>query len=446
MRREIFAALFLSFVGCSNSDVGIGESLGETGEALNGALSARGFLVKTSTVSSPDEATRQLDTKNYYLSPRTGTASNGSGSTIWSALPTLTAFRNLYFGWGSEVRARYYNRGDLGLGRDMHCVDRSAFDGQIACYVTNFAAGPDGTEFTFGLSENIAFQNMNQGHLVATVAMVYREYATWGDKILFMVYDQNGNLTNAAPLDRHGLNFATEFKNNPNPNPTVFGTPGKEFNNHIPSNCLNCHGGKYVPNTHSVTGAVFLPFDLDQFQYQDVAGQRLADQLTAFRSLNQMARKVAFRSAGYTATAVTTQIDGWYGNVNSEILSGNFNAGYVPAGWASAPDFYYSVVRRSCRGCHMTLPKLDANNQLNALRFESSNDFNAYAAASAGALRNHFMPHALQSQREFWLSSQPAKLANYLNSVDSAAATLFQSASPLDVVTLDPPAIMAAIQ
>ncbi len=42
------------------------------------------------------------------------------------------------FGGADEVRGVYYNEGELGLGRDVHC--RQVNPVKVACYVTNYGA------------------------------------------------------------------------------------------------------------------------------------------------------------------------------------------------------------------------------------------------------------------------------------------------------------------
>jgi hypothetical protein len=82
--------------------------------------------------------------------------------------------------------------------------------------------------------------------------MVYRDYIPIGspDRVFFVVHDQDGNRVNAATLDRYGISFNQAFQppggtfpNNPDAG--KFGTPGVDFNNHVPSNCIACHGGTY---------------------------------------------------------------------------------------------------------------------------------------------------------------------------------------------------------
>jgi hypothetical protein len=399
-----------------------------TYEPLNGTLLGGGVLTRRN-IPSTDETARRADTDHYY---NIGINDDGSGGFLQSDLPVFNDFKSHYgFGGTDEVKALYYNRGDLGIGREMHCVDHSRGDGQIACYVKNFFAADGATEFGFGLSADIAFANMDAGKEFATVAMVYRAKAPAEDKVYFAVYgaDPNKTLARFAALDRHALNFVLT-------NPPE-GTPGKNFNLHIPTNCTNCHAGRYNPDTHTVTGALFLPFDLDQFDYQDVAGRRRQDQLAAFAKLNAMARKVA---VGMGDGTVVDQIDGWYGNLSarSEVLTKPFNSSYIPGGWqasTSSKKLYREVIRPYCRNCHMAI----------SLPFNGEIDLLHRAGSAFGGVCGNSMPHALQSLREFWFSRAPETLAAWYRTqgFDDFANELVDCGRG-SVVTLDPHLIASA--
>jgi hypothetical protein len=452
MKRVIPVVLLLSATACSSQDMSELERVDEQSAALNGALNNLGFLTFRNLANQPDENQRRLDTTtNYYAT--VGTLKNGGrfkvfdsvDHTIANDFKKLGDFRARYFSGGfPEKVAKYYNRGDLGLGREMHCVDRTS-DEEVACYVTNFVSAPldlNGkfTEFSFGLSPEVAFDNMlaDPPRPVATVAMVFRGLAT-ADKVIFLAFNAVGALADNAPLDRHGISFANEFENNPNPDPEKFGVPGQHFNNHIPSNCLNCHGGRYQSASPHVSGAFFLPFDLDQFEYKQAAGLTRTEQLPAFRALNQMVRKVAFRSADVNHPIVQ-QIDGWHGNnVHGETLSFDFNENFVPTGWnnnSTNRDAYRSVVRPACRGCHMTVTPFN---------FDTADNFFAGSGRVADFVASNKMPHALQSQRLFWQSSQHVALVEYLSLINPGAAPAAAAASATDVITLDPHVIYSTI-
>jgi hypothetical protein len=455
-------------------------------EPLNGQLTTGGALTRRASVlGSLSEAQRRSDTTNYYNT--VGVLANGAatcpwdsaqaaalncspgstGHTITGKLNTLAKFRSFYgFSASTEKVTHYYNRGDLGIGREMHCVDKmttTAANGQVACYVRNFAAGDDFKEFSFGLNASNAYRNMATGNEFATVAMVYRDGvpAPGKNKVIFIVYGADpstggagtgATLSNFAALDRHGLHHAVNcFPSagaNCNPNPV----PGTNFNNHIPTNCLNCHGGTYGGTSdRSVTNALFLPFDLDQFEFQDAPANRTrAGQELVFRTQNEMARKVAART-GTPGNSLRAQLDGWYGNTPSgdprlEKFEGNFNSNFVPRdGSTLSPRqdwdqndttraVYRSVVRPYCRGCHVS--SITTNLDLN---FNRESTFRSLATLSASRLCGHIMPHALQTVREFWMSPAPNELDKYLRAVgQTGAADLLRTCNRENVVTLDP--------
>jgi hypothetical protein len=482
MKQLILVVMLGSLLSCSGT--GSPETFDESTQNLTGDLSQKGFLTIKSDGKglTGDEFEREQTTlapgnagKNSYYR----IASDGSHPPPFASVPTLDAFRNLYgFGSGAtEAQAFYYNRGDLGLGREMHCVDTMSANGQVACYVTNFVSG-DG-EFAFGFSSNIAFNNLNQHQAVATVAMIFQKNGSAENDILFLVYSGDGTqLLDNAPLDRHGLVFETAFLLTAAFGgyhagiilPEIFGTPGLNFNNHIPTNCLNCHGGTYRPQLANgqiqhVTDAFFLPWDLDQFEFEDAPGRTRAEQEGQFRALNQMARKVAFNqftpahSARMGLTSpIVQQIDAWYNNTShSETLSGTFQStaststqnGIIPA-WNVATPFsdgtvasaaenrslFYNVVRK-CRGCHAAS---------STVQFNTPQSFIDLAPAIAADLKNHRMPHALQAQREFWLSGQPLEIETYFRKHGQvAAADVLNSAGPENIILLDPPVISALL-
>ncbi|NJM42019.1 MAG: hypothetical protein HC853_15340, partial [Anaerolineae bacterium] len=51
----------------------------------------------------------------------------------------FNAWKAAYFNSGTEVVAKYYNAGDLGFGRNMHCKQQA--NGDVACYVANHGVG-----------------------------------------------------------------------------------------------------------------------------------------------------------------------------------------------------------------------------------------------------------------------------------------------------------------
>src|SRR5262249_34931965 len=141
---------------------------------------------------------------------------------------------------------RYFNQGDLGIGREMSC-EQNLERSETACYVQNYGS-PDGTPLFDSYDQSI--EAIKSAHAFATVAMVERGKMPYGskNKVFFVVYDKNGKLLyDSARLDN------------------------REFNEFIPGNCLTCHGGRLERDAKGkvtgVSGASFLPFDLKSFRY-----------------------------------------------------------------------------------------------------------------------------------------------------------------------------------
>lgn len=269
-----------------------------------------------------------------------------------------------------EVNARYFNKGDLELGRDMHC--KKQFGGKSACYVTNYGdpsaalPGP-GDDPHASLAATIA---RDAAGLVATVAMEFRG-GTGADAITFYAYGPGGSRVDEVVLDSEGLKG-------------------------IPGACLSCHGGTYSASTHSVTGAKYLPFDVQNFSYSGSSPYRLADQQAAFRKLNELVYDGG-------ATAPTKElIEGWYGTVGTRpdfTASGsNQDTDFVPAGWAGKELLYKEVVAPYCRGCHVAV-------------FDGSGGFDTFSdfESRSGSIElytcdSKIMPHAEVTRNNFWQS------------------------------------------
>jgi RNase P subunit RPR2 len=191
---------------------------------------------------------------------------------------------------------------------------------------------------------------------------------------------------------------------------------------------------------------LFLPFDLDQFEYDTIPGRTRADQLDAFKHQNEMVRKVAALGNSPGGPSVVNQLDKWYMNstkqatADKEVFEAYFNAANeVITDWnVDVPNFnvYQTVVRPFCRNCHMANAK--------GRTFETRASFNNLATTIAADICGYGMPHSLQTLREFWFSNGPANLAAYWNGhSQGAAATTLSKCGPGSVATLDPQKIQS---
>lgn len=333
-----------------------------------GAFNVNGFLGRKNTISV-------TETLEYY-------------DEIDAPL-TLNAFKTAYGFPGNEVTATYYNHGDLGLGREMHCktfVTPAAQVG-VACYVSNYSGATNGAGVgipAFNVSQaTVLADAVARQHAFATVAMVY-EPTFAPNQVKFMVYDAAGNRANTAQLDSTANNVS------------------------IPNNCLSCHGtsATYNAGTDSVsTDARFLPFDPDAFRYSAAPGFTYADQADAFRRLNQLVKLTN------TNAAINEFIDGLYAPKLVSDPTAVANPDFVPADWTNATDnlndtaLYLGVVKPACRTCHMSSsnPTLD---------FADYQDFVTFAAAIRNDVcgTSHVMPHAERVMKNFWQSGARAYL------------------------------------
>ena len=237
----------------------------------------------------------------------------------------------------------------------MHCVDHINYadKGEIACYVTNFAAGDDNSEFSFGLSANIAFANMHANHGFATVAMVFRNLAPNGsaNKLFFVVYATTRAISQMRrrSIVMRSLSRPPSTARADNLDPAL-GTPGKNFNlPHIPTN-WHVVPWRQLQQDHARAYRRAVPaLRSGSVRIRERAGKNACDdQLDEFRRQNQMAWKVAAVSPGI-GESVKAQIETWYhrtptGNPLFEKLdAGPVRSNAVAAGWVGFESASNSV-------------------------------------------------------------------------------------------------------
>ena len=292
-----------------------------------------------------------------------------------SAPATFDAWKTAYgFSGSNDVEAIYYNAGDLGFGREMHCrKNGSGSNYTVACYVVNHGLGA-ATPVEPALTAAIANQNN-----LPTVAMVYsRTLDNLANDVAFYIYDPSGNRLDGVALDSEGDKFT-------------------------PRMCLACHGGTYDSFTNSVYNANFLPFDVASFQYSQQAGYTLAAQQEKFRQLNALVKDA------YPTPQITELIDGWYAGAGGVNTPGStFDGNFVPSGYVSDPGLYNNFFKPYCRSCHVAQLgyPLSAPDQL--LAWNVANNLNA----GYDVFHVFDMPHAELTSHNFWSSPAPAYLAD----------------------------------
>jgi hypothetical protein len=341
---------------------------------------------KNVLIFPPGQEALQKDAINqYYDTLQIGPA--GPGPTIRTAIPTLKAFRDRYFRAFNctnasnipETTAKYFNFGDLGLGREMHCIfngcpdprgDGQHSNGELACYVENFGRSDGNAPDKFD-DFNEANNARKLNHPFATVAMVERLGVpeTSPNRVFFVAWSQTPGTSDPAQTQ---LLLAAKLDN-------------KGYDTSIPGNCLHCHGinsGYQQHGEPKIFNAMFLPFDLDAFKYWSTDPTNSLSrkkQEPAFRTLNRM---IIGRSLLASVPTARQVVNGWY---NEDLFTGTFNGKFVPGpvagisnGWKAnktQEQLYLKLIAKGCRTCHITYrPFVDLDSRPN-LAFGNFDDF-----------------------------------------------------------------------
>lgn len=248
---------------------------------------------------------------------------------------------------------KYYNSADLGLGRDMNCVDQSNFETSlpgaqgrgakaIACYVSNHGA--------IGGGAQRAFDSLSGGGSpFATVAMEFRPGQA-KNKVRFFVF---GN----------GDDEANQFLVNLNGAPGIFLDSGNGRTQ--PAVCMNCHGGQFTDTNadgvmDNVANAHFLPFDFSTLEFPSAEARKNA--IAPINKLNEMIRNAEWQtySADTTHNRIALYLNAEYGATTTSSFPVNtpMSDTYIEPNFAAAADqdLYKSVVRNTCRTCHLAVP------------------------------------------------------------------------------------------
>jgi hypothetical protein len=293
----------------------------------------------------------------------------------------------------SDVKAVYFNAGDLAFWRGMHQKTNGT---RSAYYVSNFTRDVDAIDDIDGTPSPLA---------IATVAMEYSQIrvgtATSTNAVTkFYVFNAAGDLINNADLDGYGPKF----------------TPGL---------CIECHGGDEldwstipIDEYETVPGAMpsFLPFDTKSFHFSNQVGSTKPDMQTPIRLLNQKSLSTyqtqAIKDFVY-ASYNTPNGSATLNNVNyNEIATVNNWSSTAPVNTVLPQDFYINVIGTSCRTCHAS--RSDPN-----LWFDTQASFQNQGATIASAVcgTNKYMPNAKVTFISFWTDgavNRPNEVRKYL--------------------------------
>jgi hypothetical protein len=321
----------------------------------------------------------------------------------------------------NDAHAIYFNNGDLKFGREMHCHN---FGGRTSCYVNNYGhVGADDSLTALGDARSL----QSAQKLQATVCMEYDPNPP--------VQVANANVQFYAYAGADGKPFTLNPPSNPVGGPALDGQGAKP----MPDMCLACHGGSYDSSSHLVTGASFLPFDLDSFLY-DAAGdphvglgmdtQTVQEQ---FRLLN-----ATVLATNNSNQPIKDLMQLWYGgNANwmnqpgtlfqlggSDLQPGTSGSN-LNGGWnATNTVLYDNVVRPACRTCHIARANAFGPNMGDpwATFSQMSMDVTSIQgrACGSGSLATDVppsfaMPHAEVPFKYFWLFNLGATLATQLS-------------------------------
>ncbi len=378
----------VTFSDCLNQQLSANADWTTIGIQCQGAGKGTTAVVSISNIPTPPGNATSFNALGYL--GRKGKISAAETTEYYNntGVPsTLAGFRTAYGFPTGEVTATYYNDGDLGLGREMHCKSFPYGGSQgVACYVTNYSGSVDAAgnpRAVFDVNPTTVLADaVARSHPLATVAMVYKPLpAGSANAVSFVVYGADGTRVNTAQLDSTANNTS------------------------IPNNCLACHGinSYYSAADNAVYGAQFLPFDANAFRFSTAAGFTYGAQADALRRLNALVKLTN------PTPAIQEFIDGTYEPKLVTDPTATANLGYVPPDWQNGTSntvdtaAYKGVVQVACRTCHISAAST-------ALDFADYSDFANLPNLKSITCGTHTMPHAERVMKNFWQSGARAYL------------------------------------
>jgi hypothetical protein len=270
----------------------------------------------------------------------------------------------------------YYNRNELGLGRELGCaefpagIDKSGNPvNGIACYVTNYGYAFRDVRNSLKLAED-------GGHPKNTVCIAYLPTMDTGYEVQFFVYGPSGRRQDWAQLD----------------------TIGPRANPHV---CMNCHGGVYDEQRHLAKFARFLPLDPNVVSFGD-AGESPA--ITRLAQEERIRRLNAY-SLRTPITAGQRQMLHELYNGGIEVPGTVSQPTWAPPGWRDTPEhmeLFDKVVKQYCITCHLAMEQgLDGSRLYSYNLFESADRFRSFPA-NVSVCGDFSMPNAQTTMVNFW--------------------------------------------
>lgn len=336
----------------------------------------------------------------------------------------------------SEVNVVFRDARDLGYGRKMTArFTNSAYPGWpvthwVAVFVENYQVVPF-TGVNYSTLNLEAAVTANPNYHIGTNAIEYTTAPDGRKFAKFYTYSQ----TNGARLDTVNLDGRGQKA--------------------MPSVCINCHGGRADPLltfNASVPGgtttrfpnsgyvkARMQPIDVGAVEFWDTAPYRRIDQEEALRQINyalfcthSVATGVVVPAAGvdacrpapiqghdYQGVAADLMKDWYVANGGISTTNATHVDTYVPAGWVGQEPLYNNVVKPYCRVCHQL--RGTENSPQDDIDFTSYAKFSSYA----DRIKHHVfdrgnMPLGLLIYNEFWETSAPEQLADWLVTINAS--------------------------
>ncbi len=353
---------------------------------------------------------------------------------------------------GTEHLVVFKDEKDLGYGRRM--TGRMNADGSIAFFVENYnVTSSSSTDYSSSLNVEAAIARDTRWH-VGTNAI------EWSAATCVAGVDP----ANCDPTARFAKFY--NFSSADGTRQKFVNLDGKGMKA-MPGPCITCHGGRGDPLTPADAGSGLPRFPLVEnsvsrkrgdvqarmhgmnvgsFSYSAQTGYTRTDQEAKLKAFNQwMACTYPTPVPGATVTGswgtctrptaganewqgtAFELIEAWYGGAG--MPQGTFTDSYVPAGWSGNPGLYTNVVAPYCRTCHI----LRGTGNQSDLDFTTLAKFQAYAdRIKAHVFDRGNMPLALIVYNDFWESSAPQTLANFINPLLTAPDTVIDtSGAPL---------------
>jgi hypothetical protein len=165
-------------------------------------------------------------------------------------------------------------------------------------------------------------------------------------------------------------------------------------------------------------GARFRELDTATYKFPGGAVVPSSGEKDRFKQQNLL---IANAGAGCTAQAIRDLIAGWYPGASTDQ-----DNTFTPPGWAGSPrsTLYHDVVKRSCRTCHVAFDDNPNPTGINWTTYDQLKTRHGFLESFV-LCDNRFMPHAVVTYRNFWLSGAPHQPGVLRSYSDGAAWTPF---------------------